>query len=153
MFIAVLFATQTAISFGSAAPLPVGTALSTSARTCVGSNAKDIVVCGRKRNQYRIDPAVVEAERTVDAIPSTVQNIDPDRSQPCVGPRCGGEFLPLVAVGYKVVTAAVDAATGNDWKKNFRTHPDEYAAYHDAKDRGERKPVFGFSASASSGQR
>lgn len=115
---------------------------------CISQDRDTITVCGSRRNSYRIDGAVLAGEREAESIPDRLQNLDPNQAEPCVGPNCGGDFLPLVPMAIKIAAAVVDAASGNDWRNDFRTHPDEYSGYVGAKQR--HKATFSVGASASS---
>lgn len=118
-------------------------------RSCPGSTQNEVVVCGHgaTRSPYRIDSNVLQAERAENAVPDRLLPRDP--AAPCVGPNCGGTVIPILPVIVKVATAAVDAASGNDWRQDFRTHPDEYKLYEDSKAKDHGSKVT-FSVGASS---
>lgn len=114
---------------------------------CVGSSSDEVVICGQPQRSYRIDPNVLQAERAATAVPDAVQVRDPNQYAQCVGPHCGGDFIPLVPIAMRLVAAGIDAAKGNDWRQDFRTHPDEYGAYEEAKAK-QRSVSVGVSVSA-----
>lgn len=114
---------------------------------CGPTDPSDVVVCGSRSRKYRIDRNVLAAQRATEATPSREQAIDPQEHAQCIGPNCGGDFLPLVSVAMTLAKAAVDAATGADWRQNFRTHPDEYSAYQESKSKEDSGKVS-FSVSA-----
>lgn len=118
-----------------AAPPAFGEALKSAddaARPCDKSNAVEVVVCGQSRPRYRIDPNVLAAARAVEAPPPKAP-LDASSDQPCVGPNCGGGTIPLVGMALTALKAAELAAQGDDWREAFRTRPDAYKAYQDAK--------------------
>jgi hypothetical protein len=100
---------------------------------CSSDDLTRIIVCGQARHDYRIETPVLEGERAISSAPARVQTRDPLSYAQCVGPNCGGDFLPLIPMALKIIGAAVDAASGNDWRQDFRTRPDAYDAYVDAK--------------------
>jgi hypothetical protein len=104
---------------------------------CKSDDPTTVVVCGRSQNQYRIDPTVLEATREADALPIKPK-LDATTSSACIGPNCGGGMIPLVGMALTAVKAAVLASEGDDWREAFRTHPDQYRAYEDAKARTSR---------------
>jgi hypothetical protein len=104
---------------------------------CSSNDPTTVVVCGRSKQQYRIDPLVLEATREAEAFP-VKPKLDATTAQACTGPNCGGGMIPLVGMALTAVKAAVLASQGDDWREAFRTHPDEYRAYEDAKARTSR---------------
>ena len=96
-----------------------------------------VVVCGRSQQRYRIDPVVLEATREAEA-PPLKPRLDATAPPGCIGPNCGGGTIPLVAMALTAVKAAVLASQGDDWREAFRTHPDAYRQYEDAKARTSR---------------
>ena len=101
---------------------------------CKNTDPTEVLVCGKPAQPYRIDPAVLESQRAVEAPPPKPMLTDGAPGYDCVGPQhCGGGTLPLVAVALTAVKAAALAANGDDWRDAFRTHPDGYQAYEDAK--------------------
>ena len=99
---------------------------------CKSHNTQDVVVCGRSRRAYRIDPAVLASTRAAEAQPPKPP-IERASTAPCVGPRCGGATIPLVGMALTAVKAAALAAQGDDWREAFRTHPDQYEVYKQRK--------------------
>jgi hypothetical protein len=151
LFFAQIAAAQPASSNGSAATQPAASLHIPDAAEvgCGPTDPSAVVVCGSRSRKYRIDSNVLAAQRAAEAAPSREQALDPDSHAQCIGPNCGGDFVPLVAVAIKVAKAAVDAATGEDWRQNFRTHPDEYSAYQEAKSKGSGTVSFSVSAGTS----
>ena len=98
---------------------------------CESSNPAEVVVCGRSRRAYRIDPNVLAATRAVEAPPAKPA-LDASVDNSCTGPNCGGATIPLVGMALTALKAAELAADGDDWREAFRTHPDAYQAYQDA---------------------
>lgn len=107
---------------------------------CKSNDPTTVVVCGRSQQQYRIDPLVLEATREAEA-PPLKPGLDATTAGGCIGPNCGGGMIPLVGMALTAVKAAVLASEGDDWREAFRTHPDEYRAYEDAKARTSRISV------------
>lgn len=104
---------------------------------CKSDDPTVVVVCGRSQQRYRIDPVVLEATREAEA-PPPKPTLDATTAEGCVGPNCGGGTIPLVAMALTAVKAAVLASQGDDWRDAFRTHPDAYRQYEDAKARTSR---------------
>jgi hypothetical protein len=104
---------------------------------CNSDDPGTVVVCGRSQRRYRIDPLVLEATRTSEAPPPKPQ-LDATTAKACTGPNCGGGVIPLVGMALTAVKAAVLASQGDDWREAFRTRPDQYRAYEDAKARTSR---------------
>lgn len=102
---------------------------------CTSKDPKEILVCGRSGDRYRIDPVVLQATREAEASPPKppVTGNVPDAG--CVGPNCGGGTIPLVGMALTAIKAAELAAEGEDWRDAFRTHPDAYQVYQDAQSR------------------
>lgn len=101
---------------------------------CKSEDPTVVVVCGRSQQRYRIDPVVLEATREVEA-PPPKPRLDAASDQGCIGPNCGGGTIPLVAMALTAVKAAVLASQGDDWRDAFRTRPDAYRQYEDARAR------------------
>lgn len=128
---------QSTLPSNSIVPIP-GNPGDPVARRCNKDDPATVVVCGRSQQQrYRIDPLVLEAGREAAALPPK-QMLDATADQACIGPNCGGGMIPLVGMALTAVKAAVLASHGDDWREAFRTHPDEYRAYEDAKARTSR---------------
>lgn len=104
---------------------------------CTNDDPATVVVCGRSQQRYRIDPVVLEATREASAAPPKPR-LDATTEPGCIGPNCGGGTIPLVAVALTALKAAVLASQGDDWREAFRTHPDAYSQYEDAKARTSR---------------
>jgi hypothetical protein len=104
---------------------------------CRSDDPTTVVVCGRSQQRYRIDPVVLEATREAEA-PPPKPRLDATTAEGCTGPNCGGGVIPLVGMALTAVKAAVLASEGEDWREAFRTHPDAYRQYVDAKTRTSR---------------
>jgi hypothetical protein len=102
---------------------------------CKSADASEVIVCGRSRERYRIDPSVLAATRAANALPPKppITGDVPDAS--CAGAMncAGGSYVPLVGIALTALQAAELAADGDDWRDAFRTHPDQYRAYQNAK--------------------
>lgn len=107
------------------------------AQRCKTNDAEDVVVCGRSKRAYRIDPEVLAASRAADSQPPKppIETATTDR---CVGPHCGGATIPLVRMALAAAKAAALAAQGDDWREAFRTHPDQYQIYEQSKGDNQR---------------
>lgn len=104
---------------------------------CNSDDPSTVVVCGRSQRRYRIDPFVLDATRKSEAPPAKPK-LDATTAEACTGPNCGGAVIPLVGMALTAVKAAVLASQGDDWREAFRTRPDQYRAYEDAKARTSR---------------
>jgi len=104
---------------------------------CRSEDPTTVVVCGRSQQRYRIDPVVLAATRNAEAPPPRPR-LDATTAEGCTGPNCGGGVIPLVGMALTAVKAAVLASEGEDWRDAFRTHPDAYQVYEDAKARTSR---------------
>lgn len=106
---------------------------------CMSKDPKEILVCGRSGDRYRIDPVVLRATRQAEAPPPKPPVTGNVPEAGCVGPNCGGGTTPLVGMALTALKAAELAAEGEDWRDAFRTHPDAYQTYQDAKTRQSKK--------------
>jgi hypothetical protein len=126
-------------------PPATATAAPTSAApdaACQSRDAKDIVVCAQRSQPYRVDPAVNEAGRQLEAKSRSATVATPPAQAICATQPegCGNSLasLDLLNVAIVAATAGVRAATGKDWTKAFKTGgPDEYQLYQEAKRRRE----------------
>lgn len=116
---------------------------------CKNSRADEVVVCGRSAPRYRIDPTVLAATRALEA-PPVKPPLDASTDQSCVGPNCGGATIPLVGMALTALKAAELAAQGDDWREAFRTHPDAYQAYKNAKANEAKRPRVSIGVTAGS---
>lgn len=107
---------------------------------CKSTSPAEVVVCGRSEQRYRIDPQVLAATRAAEALPPKPE-LDASRDSSCTGPNCGGGTIPLVGMALTALKAAELAAQGDDWREAFRTHPDQYQLYQDAKAKEKRASV------------
>ena len=111
---------------------------------CVASSPAEVVVCGeRGPSPYRLDPTVLQAIRDKEeaANPSRVSNRG-EIAEPCgTGSNpCDGGMIPLLEPALRVVSAAVKAVQGEDWREPFRNGPDDYQRYLDARKKRAGKP-------------
>jgi hypothetical protein len=112
---------------------------------CKSATPGELVVCGeRGPSPYRLDPTVLDAERSKEAAsnPPRVQ----DRSgapQACgtVRIECGGDAIPLLEPALRVATAVVKAVQGDDWREPFRNGPTDYERYQDAREKRPRSSI------------
>jgi hypothetical protein len=109
---------------------------------CQSRDAKDIVVCAQRSQPYRLNPAVDEASRQVEANSRSPTAATPPAQAICSSQPsgCGNGLasLDLMNVAIVAATAGVRAATGKDWTKAIKTGgPDEYHLYKEAKGRRE----------------
>ena len=111
-------------------------------RTCVSPNPRNILVCGKRGQEYRVDPDVMQANREVQTNERSATSATPPAQAVCSRqpvrppPGCGEGLgsLDLVNVAIVVGTTAVRAAKGEDWKGIFRPGgADEYQLYQQAK--------------------
>jgi hypothetical protein len=147
VFVSTVGAAQTA---PQPAPPALGKALrnavtNPSAKNCKSDDPDRVVVCGRSRHPYRIDPDVLAAERAVEAPPVRAPLTADDAHMACIGADCGtGGVVPVIGMVLVAAGAIAMAADGDDWRNAFRTHEDEYQAYQDAKARQRDKPHIEF---------
>jgi hypothetical protein len=154
-----MFALVTAAAQAAASPIPPAPAAIdaggkvewSSPAGCKTPHPSDLIICGKRRDPYRIDPNVLEASREVDALPPKppVTADATVNGNGCVGPStCQGGVIPLVGMAIVAAKAAALAANGDDWREAIRIHEDEYRLYKQAEERRarERRPRFGFSA-------
>jgi hypothetical protein len=118
---------------------------------CKSDDPSAVVVCGRSQQRYRIDPDVLAATRAAEA-PPPEPSLDATADQACVGPNCGGGTIPLVGMALTAIKAVELAAHGDDWREAFRTRPDQYRAYQDAKAE-EKAKKGGISIGVSAGNK
>ena len=112
-------------------PLPIAKAISEAAApsaSCHSNDPAEVVVCGRYRQQFRIDPQVLAADRAAERLPPKPP-LDASRDTSCTGANCGGGTIPLVGMALTVLKAVELAAKGDDWREAFRTRPDQYQLY------------------------
>lgn len=121
------------------------------AGACKSDDPAKIVVCGRSQQRYRIDPDVLAATRAAEA-PPPKPALDATADSACTGPNCGGGTIPLVGMALTALKAVELAAEGDDWREAFRTRPDQYRAYEDAKAK-EKAKKGGISIGVSAGNK
>lgn len=126
-----------------------------SRQTCESGNGQGVVVCGQRvGSPYRIDPATLDSLRKEDLLkhPERIAGREPP-PEACgtVRNECDGGYFPIFQPLMTVVSAVVKAANGEDWREPFRTGPDEYQLYLDAK-RKQGRGSIKFGVTASSGK-
>ena len=109
---------------------------------CQPKDAHDIVVCAPRRQGYRLDPSVVDANREAQSNSRSATSAMPAAQASCaaspMGCGKGLEGLDLANVAVVAGTMAVRAAKGDDWLKAFKVGGvDEYELYKQAKQRRE----------------
>lgn len=108
--------------------------------TCQPQEARNIVVCGQRREGFRLDPDVMEAKREVETDSRSASSKVPTAQAAC-SPQpmgCGKSLdsFDLANVAIVLGTSAIRAAKGEVWTKAFKTGgPDEYQQYQQAKQR------------------
>jgi hypothetical protein len=127
-------ATAAAAAAPPPAPLPDA--------ACASRDARDIVVCGQRRQSFRLDPSVVEGERQAESDSRSATSAMPSAQAACAASKMGCtkdlRSLDLANVGLVAATTAIRAARGEDWAKAFKPGgPDEYQLYRQAKRRHE----------------
>jgi hypothetical protein len=107
---------------------------------CRAKDPHDILVCGERRQAYRLDPVVMEASRKAEANNRSAIAPMPPAQAVCArapsGCGAGLEGLDLANVAIVAGTMAVRAADGKDWTSPLRPGgPDEYELYKQARRR------------------
>lgn len=109
---------------------------------CKASSPGELVVCGeRGRSPYRLDPTVLEAQRSIAAASNPVRVQDRSGDPNLCGTvrnECGGRAIPLLEPALRVASAVVKAAEGGDWREAFRNGPGDYDRYEQAKQKRSR---------------
>jgi hypothetical protein len=128
--------------YGPSAPVPAPKIHTATNDACKSRDPREIVVCAKKRQEYRIDPSVSETRQQAESSSRSASAPLPAAQASCAGSPmgCGTglEGLDLANVALVLGTMAVRAAKGDDWAKAFRTGgPDEYQLYKAAKKRRE----------------
>lgn len=121
--------------------------------SCRSKDARDIVVCAQRRQEYRIDPSVIDAGRQAEAINRSMTSPAPAAQAVCSSQPmgCGRSpaSLDLANVALVAVTTAIRAAKGEDWTRGLKPGgPDEYQLYREAKARREVEDTRRAAASA-----
>ncbi|MEA3058875.1 MAG: hypothetical protein QOE50_287 [Sphingomonadales bacterium] len=109
---------------------------------CQSQDTRNIIVCGQRRQGYRIDPSVTEANREADSNSRSATSATPAAQAVCaaspMGCGKGLEGLDLANVAVVAATMGVRAVKGKDWARAFKTGgTDEYQLYQQAKQRRE----------------
>jgi hypothetical protein len=102
---------------------------------CKSSETSEVVVCGRRGpSPYRIDPTVLRVMRERERAENTPSSGRAPVQDCTVGPRgCDNSVIPISTIGIVTAQAIIKAIKGEDWRDPFRTKPDEYQQYIDAK--------------------
>jgi hypothetical protein len=126
-------------------------------KACQSQEPGDILVCGQRRQGYRLDPDVIEANREVETNNRSANAPSPAAQSVCSAQPmgCGKSFdsLDLANVAIVAGTIAVKAARGEKWANAFKTGgSDEYQLYQQAKRRHqaeeEERAAIGLRANA-----
>lgn len=105
---------------------------------CPPGEAGEVVVCGQRGpSPYRIDPDVLQAMRAKEKAanpprpPARVAEADPCK----VGPTgCPGEgAVDFIRPALVILSTAIKAIQGEDWREPLRTGPDDYQTYSEEK--------------------
>ena len=125
---------------GATSPVSTVSNSSITWRQCEGG-ANDIVICAKRSHGYRPDLDVIEAKRTSQAPRRPQRSAHPSPPPNCatVGPEgcTGTPTVDLVRGAAVLATAAAKAVSHEDWRSAFRTKPDEYQLYVNAKAKRE----------------
>jgi hypothetical protein len=132
------------VPYGPPAPAPARKTARSPGEGCQPKDARDIVVCAQRRQAYRLDPSIVDAERQGERIDRSATSAMPAAQASCaaspMGCGKGLESLDVANVALVVGKAAVRAAKGKDWASALRTGgPDEYQLYLQAKRQREAR--------------
>ena len=120
-------------------PAPSQTTRDTSDASCSSQDARNIVVCGERRQPYRLDSNVMEAGNEAQVNSRSANTATPAAQAACASANvCGKglESLDWANVAFVAATTAVSAARGEDWTRVFKPGgPDEYQLYRQAQQR------------------
>ena len=107
-----------------------------SAIGCPGGVDGEVVVCGSKEKKYGPDADVMRAADPAP-LPPTPDSRERATAVQCGtgGNLCDSGQIPVTAVALAGAKAVLQAIKGEDWKEVFRTRPDEYQRYLDARQR------------------
>jgi len=133
---------QASTNNSTPAPTPSQVPTKSPEAACPSHDTRNIVVCGQRRQPYRLDPSVMEAGREAESNSRSATSATPSAQAACSAAPMGCtkdlRSLDLANVAIVLGTAAVSAAKGDDWTKAFRPGgPDEYQLYQQAKRRRE----------------
>jgi len=108
---------------------------------CGSQDTRNIMVCGERRQPYRLDPSVMKAGREAESNSRSATAPMPPAQAACSASKTGCEgfgSLDLANVAVVVGTMAIRAAKGKDWTRAFRVGgPNEYQLYQQSKQRRE----------------
>lgn len=129
---------------GLPAPVPNLKTAERSPGACGPEEPRNILICGQRREGFRLDPDVMEAKRQVESSSRSTSPEAPTAEAACsLQPMgCGKSLdsLDLANVAIVLGTTAIRAAKGEEWSKTFKTGgPDEYQQYQQAKQRREAR--------------
>lgn len=108
--------------------------------SCQSQDTRGIVVCGQRREGYRLDPNVIEAKREMETNSRSANAEVPAAQLICsvqpMGCGKGMESLDLANVAIVLGTTAIRAVKGEDWtKKLVPGRQGEYQLYKQAEQR------------------
>jgi len=120
-------------------------------RPCRSDKEADVTVCARPRDDYRIDPSILAAQRRREALPIDTRSPQ-ERSQVAdctkeLSACQGGGVIPILPGVVRTITAVVLAAKGEDWRQPFRDKPSEYENYQAEQAQRQSRITVGVSAS------
>lgn len=122
----------------------------TSAIGCRQASPDEVVVCSPAKPKYGPDADVMKAAEPPPPL------LETDRRELATQTRCGtgGNLcdsgqIPVTAIALAGAKAVMMAAQGEDWKEVFRTRPDEYQRYLDARSRRRARSRGGSGSSTS----
>ena len=120
-------------------PAPSQTTRDTSDPPCSSQDARNIVVCGQRRQPDRLDPNVMEAGNEAQINSRSANTPTPAAQAACASANVCGKGLESIDwanVAVVAATTAVRAAKGKDWTRVFKSGgPDEYQLYRQAQQR------------------
>ena len=124
-----------------------------SAVGCPSGADGEVVVCGSKEPKYGPDADVTKAAEPAPLPPPAAS---PKRATTVQcgtgGNLCDSGQIPVTAIALAGAKAVIQAIKGEDWKEVFRTRPDEYQRYLDAKNRRQARARVTVSGGAGSAQ-
>lgn len=112
---------------------------------CRAAAPGDLVVCGERRpTPYRLDPTVLDAERSKAASNNPSRTQDRSGNAALCGTvrnECSGGTIPLLEPALRVADAVAKAVQGDDWREAFRNGPSDYDRYEEARRKRSRISV------------
>ena len=107
---------------------------------CPSGADGEVVVCGSPKPKYGPDAAVMDAADAPSPPPSADRRETVNVESCGVGTNlCDSGQIPVSAIALAGAKAVIQALKGEDWKEVFRTRPDEYQRYLDARNRRQAR--------------